>query len=105
MNISWSRPDLPPWRSDFGYKLNWDDKPLMPIAVLSVKADTLSVEVDLNYTGLVFISVWVFSRGGEGPAVVLSEWEGECSVLAWTVLYSKVVYFVVCIVHACVTVM
>ena len=48
----------------------------MPIAVLSVKADTLSVEVDLNYTGLVFISVWVFSRGGEGPAVVLSEWEG-----------------------------
>ena len=50
----------------------------MPIAVLSVKADTLSVEVDLNYTGLVFISVWVFSRGGEGPAVVLSEWEGEC---------------------------
>lgn len=76
----------------------------MPIAVLSVKADTLSVEVDLNYTGLVFISVWVFSRGGEGPAVVLSEWEGGvwCARVDYA---SKVVYFVVCIVHACVTVM
>ena len=46
-----------------------------PVALLSVGAEKASVEVDLDLTGLVYISVWAFSRGGEGPPVVLSEWE------------------------------
>ena len=75
MNISWTVPSLPPWRSILGYKLNWDRMWPSPVALLSVGAEKASVEVDLDLTGVVYISVWAFSRGGDGPAVVLSEWE------------------------------
>ena len=77
MNVSWSLPDPPPWMSVFGYKLNWDNVPPIPIALMSVGAETSSIVVDVNFTGVVFISVWAFSRGGEGPPVLLSEWEGS----------------------------
>ena len=72
VNVSWTVPSLPPWRSILGYKLNWDTKWPLPVALLSVGADRSSVEVDVDLTGVVYISVWAFSRGGDGPAVVLS---------------------------------
>ena len=81
VNISWTLPALPPWRSVLGYKLNWGKVQPSAVALMSVGAETSSVEVDVNLTGVVYVSVWAFSKGGEGPAVVLSESRGSLSVL------------------------
>ena len=82
--MSWTVPSLPPWTSILGYKLNWDRVWPSPIALLSVGAETSSVELDVDFTGVVYISVWAFSRGGDGPPVVLSESE-ERLLCVWCV--------------------
>ena len=84
VNISWAVPSLPPWTSILGYKLNWDIVWPSPIALRSVGAETSSVELDVDFTGVVYISVWAFSRGGDGPPVVLSESE-ERLLCVWCV--------------------
>ena len=106
VNISWAVPSLPPWRSILGYKLNWDRVWPSPIALLSVGAETSSVELDIDFTGVVYISVWAFGRGGDGPPVVLSESE-ERLLCVWCLCGHLCVCVRACMcmhvsVHACV---
>jgi hypothetical protein len=71
--VSWLPVVLKPWQSVEGIKLNWEERnPPKKIARLSVPVENTSVIIDVNTTSLVFISVWMYNKAGDGPIAVLN---------------------------------
>ena len=74
IQVSWQPLELKPGQSVEGIKLNWGEQdPPKNYARLSVPVYNTSVVIDVNRTGTVYVSVWLYNRAGDGPTAVLSE--------------------------------